>query len=116
MWCARFGHLECGIVLAHWCPGSLLKRDVNGQNAVQIATSHGFTKFGTELERVQGLLSSGQLLSSKLRIATSNASAINNSSSSGSEGKVFDGTAVEIGRDTGINSDFIISKKLININ
>ena len=53
MWCARYGHLECGIILAQWSPDSLRKRDSDGHNSVQIAVSRGFTKFASELEKIQ---------------------------------------------------------------
>ncbi|CAG7650986.1 unnamed protein product [Allacma fusca] len=53
MWCARYGHLECGIILAQWSPESLQKRDTNGLNPVQTAVARGFVKFASELEKIQ---------------------------------------------------------------
>lgn len=53
MWCARYGHLECGIILAQWSPESLQKRDNEGLNPVQIAVARGFVKCASELEKIQ---------------------------------------------------------------
>jgi len=53
MWCARYGHLECGVILAQWSPECLEKRDSNALNPVQIAAARGFLKFASELEKIQ---------------------------------------------------------------
>ncbi|CAL8140627.1 unnamed protein product [Orchesella dallaii] len=53
MWCARYGHLECGIILAQWSPECLQKRDSGGLNPVQIAVASGFVKCASELEKIQ---------------------------------------------------------------
>lgn len=53
MWCARYGHLDCAIILAQWNPESLQKRDNEGLNPVQIAVARGFVKCASELEKIQ---------------------------------------------------------------